>query len=1132
METVIYDETPLAEYLKDEGEEQQRDWALQEPDVIIDTPPPSPPSPSFAPTGRPLVKARFRNKIPNSLNIELPTPKKRLSSLQDGASAVATTLDRADNSKFLEQFRYTIVASQLLSGHSILGQHVPVQSSKISVGIDQDPNTPSQTGLLITAVGALGIAWFISWLYGGGYTHLTKKRVVVFVVVFAIAGVASQAYIKQQWLRYVREQTLAEITTFVSKAQDFDSITSAAVALVQEVELVSRGYRLSAPLPPISRIEDRSQTRRCVRLRKALKRSFMDIISKYEQAASVAKGFSEQLDLERYYDIYDISDLDMSDAQQGYSETEFEDMESLRTLKIAASRFHVLRKMFLCALLSMEAQGDDTDFLRWTTVVESLRMVNEGMTSAYQRLGSILGEESFPAPPPTGDRSPLSPGRERWRSQLRKLNSLTTGIRGLQAKMTLLREESDRALNEASDISELGPNLMDQYESIGADLKMLQQAWQDGKAALASGIDRNEKRLSSVSGMISPTISLGGLTTVGEESGGGVSDALLALTGEAPDSFDLNKHSGESEEIFEAVAGPPQRPRSLLTRDERIARMREERERRADMREKSDASRGMLKELEMVINLRPNKNRRQTLPPPNTNRVVSLGIIQSQQRNAIRYAEQQQRRTFFGSPGVITNYVDVPPTYKDEEGLPFRKDGDLDLATTVSIFQGFADMTPYRANKLLKILHGRRVAGTLEDPELHENTASYSSREIERGLEYLRKTVPVDEITNAGLRAEDELRELEAIMGEDADGKDAPSKKDGSHGSSGGWIYKDTGNQNVYGESVLDKIRARNIAKREAEEKALEGKRKLEEEAGQQNWGGLARYQPTGARPLQVMSPKEEEYRAQATSDLEAPPETPRWRLLLPTTVFVATLVPFLWWLSQDYSPPAEDKRLMPWTSQGNATVYGIVLLNLAVFVAWRRMSLWRFMNRWLIMDLAVPKPIGTVTAIFSHQTTRHLAENMFYLWLLGGLLLNEVNRAEYLTVFVSSGAAGFLASLYKCVLTRHLTYGLGASSATLGVICAYFWLYRFEGFKILGLPPDPYNGVQGLGVIGLIAGMNLIPAFRALPGQMDWMSHLAGIVMGIGFAELIERRRRKEREGEGKPIIGGTEEGDLKTET
>lgn len=616
----------------DEGEEQQRDWALPDPDVVIDTPPPSPPSPSssFAPSGRPLVKSRFRNKIPDSLNLKLSNAKitkpskKRLSSLQDGATAVASKLDRADNSRFIEQFRYTIVASQLLSGHSILGQHLPAQSSMMQIPGSQDPSIPSETGLLLTAVGALGLAWFISWLYGGGIANLTKKRVVVFIVVFAVAGVASQAYIRQQWLRYVRGQTLVEITTFVSKAQDFDSASNAAVALIQEVELVSRGYRLSAPLPPISRIEDRSQTRRCVRLRKVLKKSFEEIIPKFVQASSGIKGFSEQLDLERYYDIYDISDLDMSDALQGYSESEFDDMESLRALKIAASRLHIMRKMFLCALLSMEAKGDESDFLRWSTVGESLRGLNEAIAESDERLKSILGEEqSFTVPALAVDKGPLSPGRERWRSQLRKLNSLTTGIRGLQAKMTLLREESDRSLNEANDLSELGPNLMTQFESIGQDLKLLQQAWEDGRAALASGIDRNEKRLSSISGLLSPSISLSGLTTVEENSGGSVSDAFKALTGESLDGLDAASNSGDSEEVFEAVAAPL-RPRSLLTRDERIAKMREDRERRSEMKEKADATRGMLKELEMVINLRPNKNKRQTMPPLSSSRVVSL----------------------------------------------------------------------------------------------------------------------------------------------------------------------------------------------------------------------------------------------------------------------------------------------------------------------------------------------------------------------------------------------------------------------------------------------------------------------------------------------------------------------------
>ncbi|KAG8164681.1 hypothetical protein KVR01_004956 [Diaporthe batatas] len=490
---------------------------------------------------------------------------------------------------------------------------------------------------------------------------------------------------------------------------------------------------------------------------------------------------------------------------------------------------------------------------------------------------------------------------------------------------------------------------------------------------------------------------------------------------------------------------------------------------------------------------------------------------QSQQpwRNSARRIEHQ-RRTFFGSSRVVTHYVDLPPGYADEEGLPFAKQ-DLDRSATVDIFRSSADMTPHRANKLLRILHGRRVAGSLEDPEVQENTASYTGREINQGLEWLRANVPVDEITNAGLRAEDELRVLESAAESEANEDGAAGKDTSDAGKSSPWsLYKKAGDDNVYGESIIDKIRARNVARREAEEKALEEKRKQEEEAGQQNWGGLST-ETGGARQV-AMSAKEEAYRAEATSGLEAPPETPRWRLLLPTTVFVAALAPLLWWASGGYSAPAEDARLLaPWLTQADATVYGLMLLNLAVFVAWRRMGAWKFLNKYAIMDMVAPRPTGAVAAIFSHQASSHLVENMFVFWLLGGLLLHDANRAEYLAVFLGSGAVGFLASLYKCVLTRHLTYGLGASSAIFGVICCYFWIHRFEGFKILDLPPDPANGIQGLGIVGLIIGLNLIPLFRQLPGQKDWISHLAGIATGIGFAKLIEERREREKKNEGR---------------
>ena len=133
--------------------------------------------------------------------------------------------------------------------------------------------------------------------------------------------------------------------------------------------------------------------RRCIRLRKALRNCFADAIQKYSQVSAVIKGFAEALDLEKYYDIYDISDLDSADASQGYKESDFEDVESLRTLKIVAARFHTIRKMFLCSLLALEANGEKSDFLRWTTAVEGLRELNEATKDCYERTNAILSEE-------------------------------------------------------------------------------------------------------------------------------------------------------------------------------------------------------------------------------------------------------------------------------------------------------------------------------------------------------------------------------------------------------------------------------------------------------------------------------------------------------------------------------------------------------------------------------------------------------------------------------------------------------------------------------------------------------------------------------------------------------------------
>ncbi|TQS32677.1 hypothetical protein Golomagni_07003, partial [Golovinomyces magnicellulatus] len=441
MEPVVYEESPLADYLKDEDDGSDDAWAAADStsdapmSTRSDTSPPASPTP-FAPTGRPLVKSKFRSKNP----VPLPPIDTRSAPLQalrrSCSAAVTASIDRADNEKFLEKFRYSIIASQLLSGDSVAARR-QLGTEALNAFTDQSDQTIlSSEGIVASVLGALAVAIVLSWILGDSKSYVTRKRLVFLVILLAAAVILGQVHMRRQWLKYRRQQSLAEVGQFVATSYDFDSAIEAILALVQEVELVSRGYRISTPLPPISRLEDRTQNRKCVRLRKALNRSFAEVLAAYNKVSDVVKGFSEQTELEKYYDMYDISDFDISDALQGFNRAEFDDPESLRTLKIFAARFYTTRRMLLCAMLALDVDNEGSDLLRWTAVVEALSSLNKCTKSSYEKLQSILSEEETFQAPPT-PKVPLTPGRERWRSQLRKLGSLSTGIRGLQAKLHL-----------------------------------------------------------------------------------------------------------------------------------------------------------------------------------------------------------------------------------------------------------------------------------------------------------------------------------------------------------------------------------------------------------------------------------------------------------------------------------------------------------------------------------------------------------------------------------------------------------------------------------------------------------------------------------------------------------------------
>ncbi|KAL9015357.1 MAG: hypothetical protein Q9173_000024 [Seirophora scorigena] len=397
-------------------------------------------------------------------------------------------------------------------------------------------------------------------------------------------------YFRRQWLYWIRAQAVESASTLVTSAQNLDAAVSASVNLIQEVELVCRGYRINSPLPPVTRMEERSETRRCARLRSALQRLLTSLPVTYYRAFHQVKLMAVEADLEKYYDIYEISKSEVLEAE-GIQDvaTSAPSEETLRAFKMNSHKMHSARKLFLCSLLALSADGGYVDFAKWSTATRVMSTLSVETSKAMQEVDEILGAGED-VPLPITPLMPLTPGRERIRSRMRKLNSLSQGLRGLQARMHLLREDADKL---AGDSLQNSATIASHYDSIGSELKDLLEEWQEGQATFKSNIDTHSDRLSlpvlPQTVPSSPTTSLGGSTAVE----GSPPDALRGLTGygSCHQSSSSTATSSAGEEIFEAIALP--RQKITLSREERIAKMKEDRVRQALAKSKAESASGL-----------------------------------------------------------------------------------------------------------------------------------------------------------------------------------------------------------------------------------------------------------------------------------------------------------------------------------------------------------------------------------------------------------------------------------------------------------------------------------------------------------------------------------------------------------
>lgn len=158
--------------------------------------------------------------------------------------AVNSRLGRADNERFLEHFRYLIVASQLLGEKDGLrASSMPAFAAGGRSGSHEfKVATISPTGAALTGTTAFALVWLVHWSRRQPTFSLSRSAFVV--LVFAAAASAVYGYMRRQWLRYLRQEAVDGAAALVANLQAFEASTSSALALIQEVELVSRGYRL------------------------------------------------------------------------------------------------------------------------------------------------------------------------------------------------------------------------------------------------------------------------------------------------------------------------------------------------------------------------------------------------------------------------------------------------------------------------------------------------------------------------------------------------------------------------------------------------------------------------------------------------------------------------------------------------------------------------------------------------------------------------------------------------------------------------------------------------------------------------------------------------------------------------
>ena len=142
---------------------------------------------------------------------------------------------------------------------------------------------------------------------------------------------------------------------------------------------------------------------------------------------------------------------------------------------------------------------------------------------------------------------------------------------------------------------------------------------------------------------------------------------------------------------------------------------------------------------------------------------------------------------------------------------------------------------------------------------------------------------------------------------------------------------------------------------------------------------------------------------------------------------------------------------------------------------------------------------ITLLTSMFMHGSLMHLAGNMWFLWIFGDNIEDDLGKVGYLIFYLACGLIASLAHVFMNMSSD--IPSLGASGAISGVMGAYLVLHPQRRVTVILLRMITH--VPAYVAVGIWFGFQIINSLFDKEGGVAYAAHIGGFIAGAGFGGI-----------------------------